>query len=375
MNHHNNNNIIIVATVSVFIVVFLCCKCSGDSHIHSGHGRLRRFFSSIEFDDTNEDEQRCDALCHEYSCRREYIQTRARYFLSCVSYIGDLSPYRCARHRNGTLCELLVQRYFTRNRYNYNYYGYSYPDSNRSCSYSECSSECSMILQQLKETWGCCFHAMVDSNEHHWEFRSNRNSGFTTRNHSHNYWLSCGIQPPEKCYYDITDITIDLAECSTMEQFYHLYTEYVCVSLPQFLREAKSCAYLYYRASALCAIKDGKRCQELLFFSNYTWNLFAKAGQDCSRTSDVCSLGCKSTLQFLRDHVGCCLNVDNGTNTDSIKNIYLRYGLWKSCGIEPPGQCASITTRLQPAGSGCHPVHGGLSSTVMVFIIIALFLY
>ena len=373
MNHHNNNNnnIITVATVSIFIIVFLCCKCSGDSHIHSGHGRLRRnFFSSISFDDTNEDEQRCAALCHEYSCRREYIQTRTRFFLSCFS---DLRQYPCARHKNGTLCEVLVQRYFTRNHYNNNYGLYPYPNYNRSCSYSECSIVCSMILQQLKDTWGCCFHEMAQVRG--WQHRYDHNIGFTTNNHSHNYWLSCGIQPPEKCHYDITDITIDLAECSTMEQHYHLYTEYVCVSLPQFLREAKSCAYLYYHASALCAIKDGKRCQELqLSFSNYTRNLFAKAGQDCSRTSDICSLGCKSTLQFLRDHVGCCLNVINGTNIDSIESIYLRYGLWKSCGIEPPGQCASITTRLQP-GSGYHPVHGGLLSTVMVFIIIALFLY
>ena len=364
MNHHNN--IIIVVTVSIFVIIFLCCKCSGENRIHS-HGRLRRFFSSIGFDDTNEDEQRCDALCHEYSCRREYIQTRARYFLSCVSDIDGLSQYPCARHRNGTLCEVLVQRYFTRNHYYY--YRYSYLDSNRSCSYSECSVECSTILQQLKETWGCCFHEMAEARG--WEYQyDDHNNGFTMKNHTHNYWRSCGIQPPEKCHYDITDITIDPADCSTMEQHYHLYTEYICVSLPQFLSETKSCAYLYYRASALCAMKDGKRCQELLFFSNYTIKLFTKARQVCSRTSNICSLGCKSTLQFLRDHVGCCLNVDNGTDPDS---IFLRYGLWKSCGIEPPGQCASITTPLQP-GSGYHLV-GGLSSTVMVFIIIALFLH
>ena len=358
MNHHNN--IIIVATV--FVITFLCCKCSGENRIHSAsHGRLKRFYSSVEFDDTNEHEQHCHALCHEYSCRREYIQTRARLFLSCVNYIDDISQYPCGRHRNGTLCELLIQRYFTRNHYDYNHnYGpYSYPDYNRSCSYSECSSECSMILQQLKETWGCCFHAMVHSSVHRWNLRS---SGFTTTNHSHNYWHSCGIQPPEKCYYDINDVTIDLAECSTPEQLYHLNNEYLCVSLPQFLSEVKSCAYLYNRASALCAMKDGKRCQELLYYSGYTGNLFAQARQDCSRTSDICSLGCKSTLQILRDHAGCCLHIDNGTKPDSIESIYLRYGLWKSCGIEPPGQCAS----------GCHPV--GVSTTVIAFLIIALFL-
>jgi hypothetical protein len=191
---------------------------------------------------------------------------------------------------------------------------------------------------------------------HDFEHRQNL-KGFTTKNHSHNYWRLCGIQPPEKCYYDIADVTIDPAECTTSEQLYHLASEYQCISLPQFLSEAKSCAYLYYRASALCAIKDGKRCQELLFFSNYTNKLFAKARQDCSRTSDICSLGCKSTLQFLREHVGCCLHVDNGTRPDSIESILLRYGLWKSCGIEPPGQCASIITQLQP-GSGYHPVGG-----------------
>ena len=176
MNHHNN--IIIVVTVSIFVIIFLCCKCSGENRIHS-HGRLRRFFSSIGFDDTNEDEQRCDALCHEYSCRREYIQTRARYFLSCVSDIDGLSQYPCARHRNGTLCEVLVQRYFTRNRYYY--YEYSYPDSNQSCSYSECSVECSMILQRLKETWGCCFHEMAEARGWEYQYSYHHNKGFTMK--------------------------------------------------------------------------------------------------------------------------------------------------------------------------------------------------
>ncbi len=306
-----HNNIIVVVIVNLFVIFLLCCQCGGTNRIHN-HDRLRRFYTSIGFADPDE-EQRCNALCREVSCRREYIPTRARYILSCLNISGD----PCARHRNGTLCEALTVG-------SYAVYGNYNPDSNQTCSYSGCSNECSMILQQLKETWGCCFHEIARGYYFHYWINI---EGFTTKNVSHNYWHLCEIQPPEKCHYDIADITIDPAECTTREQKGHLASEYQCESLPQFLREAKSCAYLYYHASALCAIKDGKRCQELLFHSNYTDKLFAKARQDCSRTSDICSLGCKSTLQFLRDHVGCCLHVDNGTTPDSIVSILWRYGL------------------------------------------------
>ncbi len=361
MTHRNS----IIIVLIVFVIIILCCECSWANRIHSRE-RLRRSHSTED-----EEEERCSDLFREISCRREYIQSTAKYILSCDAGIDD---HYCARHGNGTFCGALIERYYASNRYYYVSSYYPYPDSNRSCSYSECSIECEMILQQLKDTWGCCFHEMAEQRG----LENNRNlKGFTTKNQSHSYWRSCEIQPPEKCYYDINDIPIDPAECTTSEQFGHLLSEALCTPLPQFLIEAKSCAYLYYRTSALCAIKDGKRCRELLHYSRYTNRLYIKAHQDCSRTSDTCSLGCKSTLQLLRDHVGCCLNVYNGTDhdhglSDSDFLVYI-HGLWKSCGIEPPGQCASITTRLQP-GRGYHPV-GSSSSSVIVFLIIAVFLH
>jgi hypothetical protein len=60
-----------------------------------------------------------------------------------------------------------------------------------------------MILQQLKETWGCCFHEIARGYYFHYWINI---EGFTTKNVSHNYWHLCGIQPPEKCHYDIADI-------------------------------------------------------------------------------------------------------------------------------------------------------------------------
>ena len=280
----------VAASVFIIIFLYLCSEYCWAKRIHR-----RAYRSIIGFDDDDEHAQQCHALCREVSCRHKYIQTRARYYLSCSSSIDNISSYPCAQHRNGTLCEALVERYFGGDSYRQHTYD---PDSNRSCSYSECNEECSVILRQLKDTWGCCFHEFVAA-----EYRS-----FAINNPSGNYWDSCGIQPPEKCTYDLNSVTIDRRECANNEQLGHLASEYQCTPLPQFLAEAKTCAYLYHRSSALCAMKDGKRCQELLFFSNYTNNLFAKASRDCFRTSDVCSPGCKSTLQFLRDHVGCCLN-------------------------------------------------------------------
>ena len=115
---HRNNNVIIVATVSIFITIFLCCECTMENRIHN-HGRLRSRSSSFVAPDNNEEEQRCHALCREYNCRREYIQIRAKYFLSC----NIVDEYPCVRHSNGTFCEALIQQ----NRYYY--YEYSYPDS------------------------------------------------------------------------------------------------------------------------------------------------------------------------------------------------------------------------------------------------------
>ena len=101
MNHR-----IIGITASVFIIVFLCRE--------SIHRRLRRSFTFISLDYIDDPDghiQQCNILCHEHSCKREYIQSQARYFLSCGD-TADLSGYPCTRHRNGTFREALIQRYF-----------------------------------------------------------------------------------------------------------------------------------------------------------------------------------------------------------------------------------------------------------------------
>ena len=224
MNHH-----ITGVTASVFIIVFLCFESNWANHIHRRPGRS---YSATDFDYIDDDDghiRRCNILCHEHSCKREYIQSRARFFLSCFD-ANDIREGPCTRHRNGTFCETLIQKYFASHQAYRYYYSYRYnPDSNRSCSYSECSGECPMILQQLKATWGCCFHYVAQS--HDFE-RGYHLKGFTTQNHSHNYWRSCGIQPPEKCHNEISEVTIDTAECTTMEQFGHLLSEYKCTPLP-----------------------------------------------------------------------------------------------------------------------------------------------
>ena len=142
-------------------------------------------------------------------------------------------------------------------------------------------------------------------------------------------------------------------------------SEYHCAPLPRFLSEAKSCASLYDHMSEYCALKDGRPCEVLLYYSNFTDNLYTRAFQKFPRTRDVCTVCCKTTLQSLHDHAGCCLHVDNGTDPDSIVCSILCYGLWRSCGIEPPGQCSNIT-QLQ-YGSG-FPVVSSSSIIITVAI-------
>ena len=129
MTHH-----IIGIMASFFgIMFFLSCEFSWANHIHN-HRRLRRSFVSIGYDIENDEHiQQCHTLCREYSCKYEYIQSRARYFLSCSSGdLDDLNWYPCARHRNGTLCEALIDKYFGfRSLGSRRYYN---PDSDQSCS-------------------------------------------------------------------------------------------------------------------------------------------------------------------------------------------------------------------------------------------------
>ena len=97
---------------------------------------------------------------------------------------SSVTIYHCLRHENGTRCEMLFERYFE----SYSYFRYD-PDSNGSCSYSECSEECSMILQHLKHTWGYCFHELTKNFKHQTNLL-----GFTVNyDPSHNFWHLCGI--------------------------------------------------------------------------------------------------------------------------------------------------------------------------------------
>ena len=194
--------------------------------------------------------------------------------------------------------------------------------------------------------------------------------GFTISHHSHTYWHSCGIEPPKTCPYDISPTITGPVECSNREQFGQFLSEYNCAPLPWFLSEAKSCAPLFDLRSEYCALKDGRRCEVLLYYSNLTDKLYTRAFQECPRTRDFCTVNCKTTLQSLHDHAGCCLYVDNGTDPDSIVRSILRYGLWRSCGIEPPGQCPNIT---QPQSGSGFPVVSSSSVMITVFLIITLF--
>ena len=179
-----------------------------------------------------------------------------------------------------------------------------------------------MILQHLKDTWGCCFHELTENFE-----RQSSLVGFMARYHSHTYWHSCGIEPPKICPYDISPTITDPVKCSNREQFGRFLSEYHCAPLPQFLSEAKSCASLYDHMSEYCAFKDGRRCEVLLYYSNLTANLYTRAFQECPRTRDFCTVGCKTTLQSLHDHAGCCLHVNNGADRDLIeRSIYI--ALW-----------------------------------------------
>ena len=146
-------NVKVKGVILCVFIGFMCCECSFANRVH---WRQKRYHSK----DHN---QQCSASYNEHICKQEYIQTRARYFLSCNhTFSSDrdlLSEYPCTRHENGTVCEELFVRYFSGNSFDrsFDYYTYNPDSTNRSCYDTECSQECIMILQQLKNTLGVLF--------------------------------------------------------------------------------------------------------------------------------------------------------------------------------------------------------------------------
>ena len=132
------------------------------------------------------------------------------------------------------------------------------------------------------------------------------------------------------------------------EQYGHLSSEYYCTPLAQYFIEAKSCISEknHLRASQYCALKDGKYCQELLHYSNRycAINLFTiRLSRNVLAPEISAAWVVKQHFSHvLLDHAGCCLHLENDTESSSRHADILCYGLWNSCGIEPPqSQCSS----------------------------------
>lgn len=340
---------------NISTILFLICNCSFvyglANHDDFQHIRVRR---SHNISDSC---RKCYALEREHGCQQDVLLNKAKFYQSCGVDPTDQHPsesYECTRHENGTLCEVLRSRYF--NNYNRDTYYNSYdPDPSGYCSSnSSCDQQCSELLQQLKNTWGCCFHSVINALHELTDY---------------SIWNTCGIQPPESCSEppDFNLEANDLADCFNKKQRVQLQRQLLCTPLSQQIKtsiavnEANCGSYLRYIAS-LCAWKDKTSCYELMFYS-YETEIFHAINEVCHRVSYTgCTQDCKMLLQSLHDQVGCCLHALTFHPTRCWENHDLeRPGLpdshWHSCGIEPPGLCpgAELTgfyssTKLQKHG-------------------------
>ena len=339
----------------VGINILLVCLVQGfDIHVSSQYGRIKR---SENIGDTC-NSIKCDEVSLEHYCQQNYLQARARLYFSCSGYEENdvTSSSSCIRHENGTLCAILIG-----NRYDLDL------DPNGYClSNSTCNQQCAVLLQQLKDTWGCCFQVLFNVSYSYYQLAN------------YSIWNQCDIQPPERCPLDVNSIEVnDLADCSSEEQLGHLLSEFLCTIYSRqsinSLLENENCAQYFtstiYDYESFCVLKDEKFCFEMLFYLNQTDYLMDMTEQVCSDVTDVCTSDCKEALQTLRDRVGCCLHGLNNTSPCSNSYIpsYMDYEVWHSCGVKPPGLCSS--TNEQPRENNAY------QQVLSKFLLVSIILY
>ena len=211
----------------------------------------------------------------------------------------------------------------------------------------ECSESCSSKLELLREELGCCINEMANSTG----FRT----GFLYAPvFDHALWEYCNVTTaaPSCRPSPLTRALTTEKENCTLDELYDRANQASCKrNLLQPLLEwyeSHGCGRIGEDQINTCGIDEhGQWCIERINNNRLT---FAKIAQSaithCPRT-DECSRDCRTSLQALREVMGCCLNnILNNTFAELVyaetyeyyKN-YTSYALWKSCGVPHPGYC------------------------------------
>ena len=215
---------------------------------------------------------------------------------------------------------------------------------------SNCTLACQSALEMARNRLGCCANDLLDTN-------------------TSELWSQCGIDSPGIC---TSGFNYTLAErdepCTDQELNVHFFSRFCEPKFGQpFVDTHFDCgmdmlASIYVdlcsfsESGELCIVAvmnqtDENRVEAIMSVSNQGPNALNTV---CPNPEEVsgdlnCSSSCQSTLQNIREELGCCFNTYfNSSNRTIVDPIpYASYDLWSSCGVETLGLCESTLSSGQ----------------------------
>ena len=195
------------------------------------------------------------------------------------------------------------------------------------------SDDCSAACRNSLTDNGCCLNPYLHKLE----------QNFT----------ACGLASPSACPRSSLTIptSSDNSSCSSDEDFLRVFTEYSCSNGQPVLDDliSKNCLINAREIEDTCRYRDGKNCVVEIATST----MQEDAITNCPSTSS-CSLACSSSLNGLKDSLGCCLNLFNASLVESSSDVSMYSvitdnALWRECGITPPGVCELLLNAIAPS--------------------------
>lgn len=289
---------------------------------------------------TPEDEAYCSARINDASCSTGLTQTDIEINLACgrgsISTVeqGRKLANDCAKNERGEYCGSAFVLFNVNNTRLTNIEG--------NCSgvivSESCPTACRTLLEDFSSRLGCCINTHIND--------SRRSSASV----DHRVWNLCDVPLPAADCGNTPTINPppdNVQQCTNEEYFNKIFSQNLC--LPE-----RGQPYVD-------AIVLDSRCNQTLFLSaDYVTNYLCSMDDNgticvvrttdslaelysldsiCATSNVSCTSDCREGITRAKNLNGCCLNLLNlSSYTPSLAQSY---GVWKSCGVESPGYCAS----------------------------------
>ena len=244
----------------------------------------------------------CNGVIARAHCSTGYLQNYVNAISKCEGKVSAINAYElsCRKSERGLFCGEAL----------------AYVDGN--CTGSICTVGCSNSLMLA----GCCANDGTD-----------RRIGYLT---------TCNIQFPSPCRrskLQIPNIALDLscpstdlnlARCDNIRPVLNIIErEEACKEDTEWLRD-------------FCSSRNGQYCFYEMDSSSDEFQAIKSTGYACPSVSN-CSRQCNTSLNFVKNTVGCCFHYANTTAPSYTRNSVYSAQLWNTCGIPVPQRCGSFS--------------------------------